>query len=85
MDKPDFYPVAVDVDEGVTYRWCSCGQSKQKPFCDKENCGDLAVSFQAEQNETLYFCGCGKTADPPLCDGTHAKLMMEWLKKKGEN
>lgn len=84
MDKPDFFPIAVDVEEGQTYRWCGCGQTTEKPFCDQANCGDLAVEFQALQNDTLYFCGCGKTADPPLCDGTHAKLLMEWLKKKGK-
>ncbi len=85
MDKPDFFPIAVDVEEGCIYRWCGCGRSENKPFCDREDCGSLAVDFEAEDNETLYFCQCTKTALPPLCDGTHAKLMMEWLKKKDKD
>ena len=26
--------IAVDVEEGKTYYWCTCGRSKSQPFCD---------------------------------------------------
>jgi len=27
-------PYAVAVESGKSYYWCSCGQSKNQPFCD---------------------------------------------------
>ena len=27
-------PFAMPVEEGKTYFWCACGQSKNQPFCD---------------------------------------------------
>ena len=26
--------IAVDVEEGKSYYWCSCGKSSNQPFCD---------------------------------------------------
>lgn len=83
--KPDpkhFYPIAVEVEEGKTYYWCSCGESETEPFCDRTDCGEKVVSFHAQLNETIYFCACKHSKDPPFCDGSHAKLMMEYVKKK---
>ena len=37
MEKPNIpqkAPYVVDVEEGKTYYWCSCGHSKKQPFCD---------------------------------------------------
>ncbi|KTD30186.1 MULTISPECIES: CDGSH iron-sulfur domain-containing protein [Legionella] len=78
-----FFPIAYDVEEGKTYYWCSCGKSKTQPLCDHPmDCGDKAVPYDATLTETVYFCGCKKTNDPPLCDGSHAKVLMEYLKEK---
>jgi Iron-binding zinc finger CDGSH type len=27
-------PIAVPVEEGKSYWWCTCGRSKKQPFCD---------------------------------------------------
>ena len=27
-------PIGVDVVEGKSYFWCTCGNSKKQPFCD---------------------------------------------------
>ena len=27
-------PIGIDVVEGKTYYWCSCGKSSKQPFCD---------------------------------------------------
>ncbi|CZG27835.1 TPA: CDGSH iron-sulfur domain-containing protein [Legionella pneumophila] len=76
------FPIAVEVTEGKTYVWCGCGKSKTQPFCDKGNCGDKAVSFIAELTEDVYFCNCKQTKSPPFCDGSHAKILLEVVKKR---
>ena len=32
-------PYMVEVEEGKTYFWCSCGQSDEQPFCDGSHKG----------------------------------------------
>ena len=32
-------PYMVEVEEGKTYFWCSCGQSDNQPFCDGSHKG----------------------------------------------
>ena len=27
-------PYVAEVEEGKTYYWCQCGESKNHPFCD---------------------------------------------------
>ena len=31
--------IAVDVEEGKSYYWCSCGKSSKQPFCDASHKG----------------------------------------------
>lgn len=76
------FPIGVEVTEGYTYKWCGCGKSNTQPFCDKENCGDKAVSFIADLTEEVYFCNCKQTKSPPFCDGSHAKVLLEVLKNR---
>ncbi|MEQ3633096.1 MAG: CDGSH iron-sulfur domain-containing protein [Thalassolituus sp.] len=68
-------PIAVEVEAGKSYFWCSCGQSKSQPFCDGSHKGtDFApVKFVPEESKKMYFCGCKATASRPLCDGSHSK------------
>ena len=68
-------PIAVEVEAGKSYFWCSCGQSKSQPFCDGSHKGtDFApVKFVPEDSKKMYFCGCKATASRPLCDGSHSK------------
>ena len=28
------FPYPIEVEEGKSYYWCQCGQSKKQPFCD---------------------------------------------------
>ncbi len=69
-------PYAVDVEEGETYYWCSCGRSKKQPFCDGSHEGTSMrpVAFTAEKSEKVYLCGCKKTNNQPFCDGAHNDL-----------
>ncbi|TAL60125.1 MAG: CDGSH iron-sulfur domain-containing protein [Legionella sp.] len=76
-------PITLEVKKGVTYFWCSCGQSKNPPLCDRgECCNEKAIAFVAEANEDVTLCNCKQTKNPPFCDGSHAKLLLEIMKKK---
>ncbi len=76
------FPIAIEVEKGQKYIWCGCGKSKTPPLCDKKDCGDKAVTYSADLTEELYFCNCKCTKTPPLCDGSHAKLLLEVVKKR---
>lgn len=69
-------PFAVDVEEGKTYFWCSCGKSSKQPFCDGSHKGSSfsPVKFTAPASKKVFFCGCKHSANQPLCDGTHKDL-----------
>lgn len=69
-------PYAVDVEEGKTYWWCSCGRSAKQPFCDGSHKGTGLVPqrFDAPASKTVYFCGCKATGNTPVCDGAHKRL-----------
>jgi len=65
-----------EVKAGERYFWCSCGRSKQQPFCDGSHAGTgfVPVAFKAERDEEVIFCGCKHTGTPPFCDGSHSNL-----------
>ena len=69
-------PYMVEVEEGETYFWCSCGQSDKQPFCDGSHKGTsfLPMKFEAEKSRQMYFCGCKQTDKQPFCDGAHSTL-----------
>ena len=70
-------PYAFDVQEGRTYWWCACGQSKNQPFCDgshKAAAVFTPIKYSATESATVYFCGCKHSGNKPLCDGTHKSL-----------
>ena len=66
-------PIGVDVVEGKSYFWCTCGKSSKQPFCDGSHKGTefLPLVFKAEQSKKVFFCTCKLTKDQPLCDGSH--------------
>lgn len=66
-------PFGVEVEAGKTYWWCSCGQSRNQPFCDGSHKGsDFApLKFVAAESTRVWFCGCKASRNAPLCDGSH--------------
>ena len=66
-------PIGVDVVEGKSYFWCTCGKSLKQPFCDASHKETkfLPLVFKAEQSKKVFFCTCKLTKDQPLCDGSH--------------
>ena len=69
-------PIPVEVEAGKSYWWCSCGQSKNQPFCDGSHKGSAftPLEYKATESKKVFFCTCKQTANPSLCDGTHNKL-----------
>lgn len=75
-------PYGIKVEAGQTYYWCTCGMSKNQPFCDgshvsfnKEFASEFEpVKYTADESRTVWFCGCKQTASPPFCDGSHTAL-----------
>jgi len=75
-------PYGVKVEAGKTYYWCSCGMSKNQPFCDgshaafnREHGVEYAPhKYVADEARTVWFCGCKRTKAPPFCDGSHTAL-----------
>jgi CDGSH-type Zn-finger protein len=69
-------PLPIEVEEGKSYFWCSCGKSSKQPFCDGSHEGSdfTPVKYDATETVTKYFCACKHTDSQPLCDGSHSKL-----------
>jgi len=70
------FPKAIELKEGEEYHWCSCGRSKNQPFCDgsHRNTGFTPLAFKAESSEEAFLCMCKRTKNPPFCDGSHKSL-----------
>ena len=67
--------IAVDVEQGKSYYWCSCGKSSKQPFCDSSHKGSEFNPFiyKAEATKKVFFCACKQTKKQPFCDGSHNK------------
>ena len=84
MSEPkiaDTQPKAVELEAGETVWWCSCGRSKNQPFCDgsHKGTGFEPLEYTADRDGKLFFCQCKRTANPPLCDGAHKQITQEQL------
>lgn len=78
MSQPvivDTKPVVMELEAG-TYYWCSCGSSKNQPFCDGAHQGTdfTPVAITLDAKKTVALCNCKHTVNPGFCDGAHAKL-----------
>lgn len=68
-------PIEMDLEPGE-YWWCSCGRSRNQPFCDGAHAGTefSPVRFEVQEKETVWLCTCKHSANPPFCDGAHDLL-----------
>ena len=81
MADPDIaqrFPYMAELPAG-DYLWCSCGRSKNQPFCDNSHAGTefRPVRFRIEphsRREMVWLCGCKRTKTRPFCDGSHNQL-----------
>ena len=67
--------LAIDVEQGKSYYWCSCGKSSKQPFCDSSHKGTefKPLVQKAELTKRRFFCVCKQSNDQPFCDGSHNK------------
>ena len=67
--------LAIEVRQGKSYYWCSCGKSSKQPFCDGSHKGTefKPLAYKAELTKKVFFCVCKQTNDQPFCDGSHNK------------
>lgn len=68
-------PVVTELEPG-TYYWCSCGKSRNQPYCDGSHEGtDFSpVEFTVDVKKEVALCQCKHTKTAPYCDGTHKEL-----------
>jgi len=68
-------PIAILVEPGKVYSWCSCGLTEKTPFCDHnhqkvEGTPFKSVKVKFDKAQEILFCQCKKTKTPPFCDDT---------------
>ncbi|OIP02405.1 MAG: glutamate synthase [Bacteroidetes bacterium CG2_30_33_31] len=78
MNKPKIaqkFPYVLNTKPG-SYHWCSCGESKNQPFCDGSHKGSTfsPVKVDIVEESKVAFCGCKHSSKGAFCDGSHAKL-----------
>lgn len=78
MDEPVIAgkePKVMEVPAGTHY-WCSCGKSKNQPFCDgsHKGTGMQPIAFVIDEKKEVALCMCKRSENAPYCDGTHSKL-----------
>ena len=71
----DRKPLILELNEGTSY-CCSCGKSKNQPFCDGSHAGSefQPKEITIERKRKYAMCLCKHTQNPPFCDGGHSKL-----------
>ncbi len=79
MEEPviaDNSPVKTSLEEGKEYHYCTCGRSKNQPFCDGSHKGTTfePLAFIAKSTTQKWLCACKHTKTPPYCDGSHQRL-----------
>ena len=79
MTKPTIaakQPIPVELEAGKPYFWCTCGESKNQPFCDGAHKGSefSPEKITVAESKTYYLCQCKHTANPGFCDGKHKDL-----------
>lgn len=58
------------------YSFCTCGLSKDQPFCDGSHKGTSFVPkrFKIDEPQNVSLCMCKHTKNAPYCDGSHRNL-----------
>jgi CDGSH-type Zn-finger protein len=69
--SPQNGPYEVRVEEGRSYRWCSCGLSRIQPWCDDSHAGTgfEPMEFTAPITGPFFMCGCKRSDNKPFCFG----------------
>lgn len=89
MSKPvvaDNKPIAVQLEAGKQYHFCTCGRSNNQPFCDGSHAGTEFAprAFTAQESGESHLCRCKHTANAPYCDGSHARFADDDVGREGD-
>lgn len=78
-------PTKVSLEAGKEYYFCTCGRSKNQPFCDGSHAGTefKPKAFTADSSGDNYLCQCKHSQNLPFCDGTHKDFPQEMVGKEG--
>ncbi len=78
-------PLGVSLTEGEEYYFCTCGRSKNQPFCDGSHSTTTFVpqAFTAEKDGMAYLCSCKHSLNQPFCDGSHKPFAAEQIGTEG--
>ncbi|MCW8931432.1 MAG: glutamate synthase-related protein [Gammaproteobacteria bacterium] len=81
----DNKPVKVSLSKGQEYYFCTCGKSKNQPFCDGSHADTLfkPKAIISEEDGEAYLCACKHTQNAPFCDGTHKQFNDSDIGKEG--
>ena len=68
-------PYVLQLEAG-DYWFCSCGKSKNQPYCDgsHQGSGMAPMKFTLNDKQTVALCGCKQSKNLPFCDGSHSVL-----------
>jgi len=68
-------PAVLELEAG-TYYYCTCGKSKNQPFCDGAHAGTEFTPqvFELKEKKTVALCQCKRSKNEPFCDGAHQSL-----------
>jgi len=71
-----YHPIQVDIEANKDYYYCTCGYSKEQPFCDgsHKNTSFKPLKFSSPVSTGESLCACKRTRLAPYCDGRHCKL-----------
>lgn len=69
-------PIKVELKANQEYYFCTCGRSKNQPFCDGSHAGTdfKPKAFTAEESGDSYLCQCKHSQNLPFCDGSHKQF-----------
>lgn len=73
-------PFKYHCQEGRVYMWCSCGWSRNQPFCDgthhnrKLRISNKPIRWECTETKDYLFCQCKQTKTRPICDSSHTEI-----------
>ena len=74
-DKERKSPIIMDMEAGKKV-WCSCGLTKNEPFCDGSHKGSgMSPTFVViEKAKKIAWCTCKNSKNGAFCDGSHTSI-----------
>lgn len=69
-------PSEIFLEKEKKYLYCTCGKSKNQPFCDGTHHGSKfkPAVFEVKRSGKVQLCNCKKTKAGPFCDNSHLNV-----------